>query len=114
MVLVLHPTFDANATTAFLGTPAQLNLEARTIGQLAIEDIANVVDLTDFTKDDIDSITQNFERPQCILNTAGNLVVQSAFTFPMKSQKRLHIVVQLADFYEQMNHQVTPEMMMWF
>ena len=31
----------------------------------------------------------------------------------MKSQKRLHIAVQLADFYEQTNHQVTPAMMMW-
>ena len=86
MVLVLHPTFDAAATTAFFGTPAQLNLEARTIAQLAIEGIANVVDLTDFTKDDIDSMTRNFERPPRILNGAGNLVVQAAFTFPMKSQ----------------------------
>ena len=113
MVLVLHPTFDAAATTAFFGTPAQLNLEARTIAQLAIEGIANVVDLTDFTKDDIDSMTRNFERPPRIMNGAGNLVVQAAFTFPMKSQKRLHIAVQLADFYEQTNREVTPEMMMW-
>ena len=73
MVLVLHPTFDAAATTAFFGTPAQLNLDARTIGQLAIEGIANVVDVIDFTKDDIDSITQNFERPLRILNAADNL-----------------------------------------
>ena len=113
MVLVLHPTFDVAATTAFFGTPAQLNLEARTIAQLAIEGIANVVDLTDFTTEDIDSMTRNFERPPRIMNAAGNLVVQAAFTFPMKSQKRLHIAVQLADFYEQTNRQVTPEMMMW-
>ena len=86
-VLVLHPTFDAAATTAFFGTPAQLNLDACTIGQLVIEGIANVVDLTDFTKDDIDSITRNFKRPPHILNAAGNLVVQAAFTFPMKPQK---------------------------
>ena len=43
MVLVLHPTFNVAATTAFFGTPAQLNLEARTIAQLAIEGIAIVV-----------------------------------------------------------------------
>ena len=87
MVLDLCPTFDVNAMTTFFGVQARLNLEVRTVGQLAIEGIASVVDLPDFSKDDIDSITQNFECPPRINNAAGNFVVQAALTFPMKSQK---------------------------
>jgi hypothetical protein len=87
MVIVLHPTFTGPALAAFFTDADQLNLDPRTVGQLAAEGIGSIVDLPDFSKDDIGAITRICERPPCILNVAGNLVNQAAFTFPTKSQK---------------------------
>ena len=112
-MLVLHPTFDAAAMTAFFTDADQLNLGARTTAQMGVEGISSVVDLPDFSKDDIEAVARNFDRPGRVVNGAGNLVNQAAYVFPIKSQKRLLIAVELARFYEQTNRVVTPEMMMW-
>lgn len=113
MVLVLHASFDAAAIAAFFTDPAQLNLDPRTVAQLAVEGIASPADLPEFDKDDIDSIRRGFEKPPRAPNAAGNLVNQPPFPFPAKAQKRLIIGAQLADFYEQTGREVTPQMMMW-
>ena len=55
-MLVLHPTVDAAAMTAFFTDADQLNLGARTTAQMGVEGISSVVDLPDFSKDDIEAV----------------------------------------------------------
>ena len=95
-MLVLHPSFDAAATTAFFTAADQLNLGDRTTLQMGVEGISTITDLPDFSKDDIEAIARNFDRPGRVTNGAGNLVNQAAFTFLIKSQKRRLIAVELA------------------
>ena len=112
-MLVLHPTFDNVAMHIFFTDVARLHLSARTKTQMGVEGISSVVDLHAFLKDDIEAIARNFDRPGRVVNGGGNLVNQAAYVFPIKSQKRLLIAVELARFYEQTNRVVTPAMMMW-
>ena len=54
---------------------------------MVVEGISSPVDLPDFNKDDESSIFRAFERPPRVPNGAGNLVNQTRFQFPAKSQK---------------------------
>ena len=56
MVLVLHASFDVAAITAFFTNADQLNLDPRTVAQLAVGGIASPADLPDFDKEDTKSI----------------------------------------------------------
>ena len=73
-MIVLHPSFDAAVTTAFFTVSDQLNLGARTTLQMGVEGILTIVDLPDFSKDDIEAIARNFDCPGRVINGAGNLV----------------------------------------
>ena len=113
MVLVLHPTFTADRVTEFFTAADQLNLSDRSRDKLALEGIATIVDLPEFDDEDVSAIVRIFERPPRAPNAMGNLVNQTPYAFPAKSQKRLTIAIAIAKYYEETNQQVTPEMMMW-
>lgn len=113
MVLILHPTFTADRITEFFEQATQLAMVDRTVTQLALEGITGIVDLPEYTKTDIESITRTFERPARIVNGAGNLVNQPAFTFSAKSQKRMLTAILITTYYEQTSRVVTPAMMQW-
>ena len=113
MILVLSATFDANAIDSFFTGADQLNLSIRTHDQMVVEGISSPVDLHDFNKDNVSSIVGAFERPPRVPNGAGNLVNQTPFQFPAKSQKRFVMAIEIADYYDQTNREVSPTMMMW-
>ena len=113
MVLVLHPTFTADRVNEFFTAADQLNLSDRSRDKLALEGIATIVDLPEFDDEDISAIVRIFERPPRAPNAMGNLVNQTPYAFPAKSQKRLAIAIAIAKYYEETNREVTPEMMMW-
>ena len=112
MVIFLSATFDAKAIDSFFTGADQLNLPIRTRDHMIIEGISSSVDLPDFNKDDVSSIVRAFERHPRVANGAGNLVNQTPFQFPAKSQKRFVIEIELADYYYQINREVSPTMMM--
>ena len=66
----------------------QLNLYIRTRDQMVVEVISSPVDIPDYNKDYVSLIVRAFERPPRVPNGAGNLVNQTPFQFPTKSQKR--------------------------
>ena len=113
MVLVLSATFDANAIDSFFTGADQLNLSIRKRDHMVVEGILSPVDLPDFNKDNVFSIVQAFESPPRVPNGAGNIVNQTPLQFPAKSQKRLFIAIEIADYYDQKNREVSPTMMMW-
>ena len=113
MVLVLSATFDANAIDSFFTGADKLNLSIRTRDQMVVEVILSPVDLTEFNKDVVSSIVRAFERPPRVPNGAGNLVNQTPFQFPAKSQKRFIIAIEISDYYDQTNREVSPNNMMW-
>ena len=65
----------------------QLNLSICTRDQMVVEGILSPVDLPDFNKDSVYLIIRAFERLPRVPNGAGNLVNQTRFQFPAKSQK---------------------------
>ena len=71
------------------------------------------MDFPDFNKYDVSSIVRSFERPPRVPNVAGDLVNQAPFQFPAKLQKRFIIAIEIADYYDQTNREVSPTMMMW-
>ena len=113
MILILAPTFTANSLTEFFEQATQLAMVDRTAGQLALEGITGIEDLPEYIKTDIESITRTFVRPARIVNGAGNLVNQPAFTFSAKSQKRMLTAILITTYYEQTSRVVTPAMMWW-
>ena len=80
---------------------------------MVVEGISIPVDIPDFNKEDVSSIVQAFELPPRVTNGAGNLVNQNPFQCPEKSQKHFVIAIEIADYYEQTNREVSPTMMMW-
>ena len=69
------------------------------------------MDLPNSNKDGMSSIVWAFERPPRVQNGAGNLADQTPFQFPAKSQNRFVIAIEIADYYDQTNHEVSPTMM---
>ena len=112
MVLVLSATFDANAIDSFFAGANQLNLSIHTRDQMVVEVISSPVDLPDFNKDDVSSIVRAFDRPPRVPNGAGKLVNQTPLQFPAKLQKRFVIAIEISDYYDQKNREVSPTMMM--
>ena len=80
---------------------------------MVVYGISSPVDLPDFNKDDMSLIVRAFDHPPRVPNRAGNLVNQTPLQFPAKSQKRLFIAIEIADYYDQKNREVSPTMMMW-
>ena len=113
MVLVLSATFDVNVIDSFFTGADQLNLSIRTRDKMVVEGISSPVDIPDFNKEDVSSIVQAFDLPPRVTNGAGNLVNQNPFQCPEKSQKHFVIAIEIADYYEQTNREVSPTMMMW-
>ena len=85
MVLFLSVNFNANAIDSFFTGADQLNLSIRTRDQMVVEGISSPVDIPDFNKDNVSLIVRAFERPPRVPNGAGNLVNQTPFQFPAKS-----------------------------
>ena len=88
----------------------QLNLSIRTHDQMVVEGITSPVDLPDFNKDDMSSIFRAFERPPRVPNGAGDLVNQNPFQFPAESPMCFIIAIEIADYYDQTNCEVSPTM----
>ena len=113
MFLVLSANFDANEIDSFFTGADQLNLSIHTRDHMVVEVISSPVDIPDYNKDYVSLIVPEFERPPHVPNRAGNLVNQTPFQFPAKSQKRFIIAIEIADYYDQTNREVSPTMMMW-
>ena len=113
MVIVLSATFNTNAIDSFFTGADQLSLSIYTRDQMVVEGISSHVDLPEFNKDGVSSIVRAFERPPQVPNGAGDLVNQTPFQFPAKSQKRFVIAIEISDYYNQTNQEVSLTMMMW-
>ena len=113
MVLILDPSFDAAAITAFFTDADQLNLSVRTHDKLVEEGFGSLVDYPDFDADDVTALARICERPPRSPNAAGNLVNQAPYAFPAKTRKRLVIAIAIAKYYDETSRPVTPAMMMW-
>ena len=113
MVIVLSATFNTNAIDSFFTGADQLSLSIYTRNQMVVEGISSHVDLPEFNKDGVSSIVRAFERPPQVPNGAGDLVNQTPFQFPAKSQKRFVIAIEISDYYNQTNQEVSLTMMMW-
>ena len=103
MVLILSATFDANAIDSLFTGADKLNLSIRTRDKMGVEGISSPVHIPDFNKDNMSSIVREFECPPRVPNGAGNLLNQTPFQFPVKSQKRFIIAIEIADYYDQTN-----------
>ena len=79
---------------------------------MVVEGISSPVDLPEFNNDDVSSFVQAFDSPTHVPNRAGDLVNQTPFQFPAKSQKRFIIAIEIAEYYNQTNHEFSPTMMM--
>ena len=80
---------------------------------MVVEGISSPVDLPDFNKDNVSFIVRAFERPLRVPNGARNLLNQTPFQFPAKLQKRFIIAIEISDYYDQTNREVSPTIMMW-
>ena len=112
-------TRDQN--TAFFTEDEQMALDAATLPGLALEGIALVEDLQDFTEDDFTQVATNLRRPAgTMVNphaanpptlAAPARIPQTPYVFGAKSMKRLKIAAIAVTYYGSIDREITPNSM---
>ena len=102
--------FIAAQTTNFFTDFDQMALGAATRGQLTIEGIATVPDLSKYVEEEFKQIVKNLRNPPDIADqkNPGQLVRVPAFVLNAKSLKRLKVAADAARYYEAIGRDSTP------
>ena len=102
--------FTAAQTTNFFTDLDQMALDAATRGQLIIEGIATVADLSEYEEEEFKQVVKNLRNPPDITDqeNPGQLVRVPAFVLNAKSLKRLKVAADTARYYEAVGRDLTP------
>ena len=105
-------SFTRSTITSFWTEKSQMALEDTAVAGLALEGIENPGDLFEYSKDELESIFEDFKKqPGKIVN--GKYEQAAPLTISAKSKKRIIFVAEATRFYTQVGRQLTPANMNW-
>ena len=116
--------FDTGSITAFFKERGQIGLSACTCIAVADEGIVAPDDLSEFTKDGLETVFQNLRKPPKtlvipmnagvpIVNHPGIITKVQPYVVSTKSKMRLLVALKITKYYKMTQHPLTPANMSW-
>ena len=107
----------AAQTTAFFENADQMGIPNATVVQLAVEGIASVDDLGEFSKEDINNLADSLRRARNAPASAAGAPAPPAggggFVFGARSQKRMIVAANAVRYYKTVGRALTVTNMRW-